>query len=212
MCVGAEGNHLNANWVPPGLNLPMGHIVPCGRADPFRLWVVASEVGTHAAAELSSRHPAAGPKMFSMVPPPRSALLLLALLCMTLASSSFPVRHAPSAAQEDSKMSKWEVLYPSISLLDWSLQMMSTPEFAERKSKPGLMANKPWLHLSQSEMEDLTKTWPSNWSTRVGHEGKRNIVVADDAAFREKSKLLTAMERQKWLNSYMQKLLVVNSQ
>ncbi|KAL4623847.1 tuberoinfundibular [Arapaima gigas] len=156
--------------------------------------------------------------MFSMVPPPRSALLLLALLCMTLASSSFPVRWdtaqglcAPGSL-EDSKMSKWEVLYPSISLLDWSLQMMSTPEFAERKSKPGLMANKPWLHLSQSEMEDLTKTWPSNWSTRVGHEGKRNIVVADDAAFREKSKLLTAMERQKWLNSYMQKLLVVNSQ
>lgn len=40
---------------------------------------------------------------------------------------------------------------------------------------------------------------------------KRNLVVADDAAFREKSKMLTSMERQKWLNSYMQKLLVVNS-
>uniref|UniRef100_A0A674JSY0 Tuberoinfundibular peptide of 39 residues n=1 Tax=Terrapene triunguis TaxID=2587831 RepID=A0A674JSY0_9SAUR len=43
-----------------------------------------------------------------------------------------------------------------------------------------------------------------------GWGGKRSIVVADDAAFREQSKMLTAMERQKWLNSYMQKLLVVN--
>uniref|UniRef100_A0A8C4WIF3 Tuberoinfundibular peptide of 39 residues n=1 Tax=Gopherus evgoodei TaxID=1825980 RepID=A0A8C4WIF3_9SAUR len=43
-----------------------------------------------------------------------------------------------------------------------------------------------------------------------GWGGKRSIVVADDAAFRERSKMLTAMERQKWLNSYMQKLLVVN--
>ncbi|KPP75350.1 tuberoinfundibular peptide of 39 residues precursor-like [Scleropages formosus] len=152
--------------------------------------------------------------MSAVVPPPRSALLLLPLLCMALVSSSFPLssRHSPAVAQEDSKMSKWEVLYPSVSLLDWSLQMMSTPEFAERKTKPGLMANKAWLPTSRSETEGLAKTRPSGWSTRVGHEGKRNIVVADDAAFREKSKLLTAMERQKWLNSYMQKLLVVNSQ
>lgn len=48
--------------------------------------------------------------------------------------------------------------------------------------------------------------WPANEEL-----DKRSIVVADDAAFREKSKMLTAMERQKWLNSYMQKLLVVNS-
>uniref|UniRef100_A0AAY5EYF9 Tuberoinfundibular peptide of 39 residues n=1 Tax=Electrophorus electricus TaxID=8005 RepID=A0AAY5EYF9_ELEEL len=53
--------------------------------------------------------------------------------------------------------------------------------------------------------------WPGAWTQRVDNQAKRNIVVADDAAFREKSKLLTAMERQKWLNSYMQKLLVVNS-
>uniref|UniRef100_A0A670ZI56 Tuberoinfundibular peptide of 39 residues n=1 Tax=Pseudonaja textilis TaxID=8673 RepID=A0A670ZI56_PSETE len=51
---------------------------------------------------------------------------------------------------------------------------------------------------------DLTG-WVPGW------RGKRSIVVADDAAFREKSKMLTAMERQKWLNSYMQKFLVVNS-
>ena len=55
----------------------------------------------------------------------------------------------------------------------------------------------------------MDKGWPAEWSH--GPPGKRNMVVADDAAFREKSKLLTAMERQKWLNSYMQKLLVVNT-
>lgn len=37
------------------------------------------------------------------------------------------------------------------------------------------------------------------------------MAVADDAAFREKSKLLTSVERQKWLNSFMHKLLVVKS-
>ncbi|MBN3292618.1 TIP39 protein, partial [Polypterus senegalus] len=57
----------------------------------------------------------------------------------------------------------------------------------------------------------MTKKWPWDWSENVANLEKRNIVVADDAAFREKSKLLTAMERQKWLNSYIQKLLVVNS-
>uniref|UniRef100_A0A8D0B9A2 Tuberoinfundibular peptide of 39 residues n=1 Tax=Salvator merianae TaxID=96440 RepID=A0A8D0B9A2_SALMN len=44
-----------------------------------------------------------------------------------------------------------------------------------------------------------------------GWDEKRSMVVADDTAFREKSKMLTTMERQKWLNSYMQKFLVVNS-
>lgn len=53
--------------------------------------------------------------------------------------------------------------------------------------------------------------WPAEWSSPGAGMEKRNLVVADDAAFREKSKLLTSMERQKWLNSYMQKLLVVNS-
>lgn len=52
---------------------------------------------------------------------------------------------------------------------------------------------------------------PAGWSSQDADMVKRNMVVADDAAFREKSKLLTSMERQKWLNSYMQKLLVVNS-
>lgn len=57
----------------------------------------------------------------------------------------------------------------------------------------------------------VERTWPAEWSSQGAGMVKRNMVVADDAAFREKSKLLTSMERQKWLNSYMQKLLVVNS-
>lgn len=52
---------------------------------------------------------------------------------------------------------------------------------------------------------------PAEWASESGGTAKRNMVVADDAAFREKSKMLTSMERQKWLNSYMQKLLVVDS-
>ncbi|KAK7904085.1 hypothetical protein WMY93_016692 [Mugilogobius chulae] len=56
---------------------------------------------------------------------------------------------------------------------------------------------------------DVDASWPALWSSGAGLN--RRSVVADDAAFRERSKLLTSMERQKWLNSYMHKLLVVDS-
>ncbi|MBN3298808.1 TIP39 protein, partial [Amia calva] len=98
------------------------------------------------------------------------------------------------------------------------MKLMSSPELATTKRKPGLLPERAWLPISKSEMEALAQeaelqgSWPLSWSEQTTNEEKRNIVVADDAAFREKSKLLTAMERQKWLNSYMQKLLVVNSQ
>lgn len=91
--------------------------------------------------------------------------------------------------------------------------MLSSPDFggAEPKRTEQLPVDE-WIPLSQSEMEEkLMMGWPVDWQQQGGNKEKRNIVVADDAAFREKSKLLTAMERQKWLNSYMQKLLVVNS-
>uniref|UniRef100_A0A4X2KNQ9 Tuberoinfundibular peptide of 39 residues n=1 Tax=Vombatus ursinus TaxID=29139 RepID=A0A4X2KNQ9_VOMUR len=39
---------------------------------------------------------------------------------------------------------------------------------------------------------------------------QRRLVVADDAAFRERARLLAALERRRWLNSYMHKLLVVS--
>ncbi|XDV43434.1 hypothetical protein PO909_011917 [Leuciscus waleckii] len=158
-------------------------------------------------------------KMVALSLPPRPALLFLVLMSVTLMTSAFPQpqlrplqSNLPAIGQEDSKGEQWEVLYPSISLRDWSIQMLSAPDFGAAKAGTEQLVEGDWLPLSQSQMEEeLVKGWLGNWPSRVGHQQKRNIVVADDAAFREKSKLLTAMERQKWLNSYMQKLLVVNS-
>lgn len=92
--------------------------------------------------------------------------------------------------------------------------MLSAPDFGSAKTKSEILGeDEEWVPItSQSQMEEeMTNGWRSNWMAQPVNEEKRNIVVADDAAFREKSKLLTAMQRQKWLNSYMQKLLVVNS-
>ncbi|ETE67097.1 Tuberoinfundibular peptide, partial [Ophiophagus hannah] len=110
----------------------------------------------------------------------------------------------------------WGIYTPSITLQDWSLKWMSSDVTAsqddgnhdERQTKKtqlwGLARKEAVPAGSQMGAVDLTG-WVPGW------RGKRSIVVADDAAFREKSKMLTAMERQKWLNSYMQKFLVVNS-
>ncbi|XP_060042357.1 tuberoinfundibular peptide of 39 residues [Erinaceus europaeus] len=38
---------------------------------------------------------------------------------------------------------------------------------------------------------------------------RRSLALADDAAFRERARLLAALERRHWLNSYMKKLLVL---
>ncbi|KAI5610782.1 tuberoinfundibular peptide precursor, partial [Silurus asotus] len=153
---------------------------------------------------------------------PRPALFLIVLMCMSLNTSAFPqpfqrnvpfIFHRISASDgQDSIQEQWKVLYPPISLRDWSIQMLSSPEFGGAEPRTEQLPVNEWIPLSQSQMEEkLMKGWPGDWQQRVGNPEKRNIVVADDAAFREKSKLLTAMERQKWLNSYMQKLLVVNS-
>ncbi|OCT73120.1 tuberoinfundibular peptide of 39 residues-like [Xenopus laevis] len=122
----------------------------------------------------------------------------------------------------------WDNQLPSITLHDWSLKMLTSdvlpngpPEDRGQRllvqpatrqilfgsndvSKKGL----PDIHRLNSGIVD--QRWLPGWPTNEELD-KRSIVVADDAAFREKSKMLTAMERQKWLNSYMQKLLVVNS-
>uniref|UniRef100_A0A8C7TDR3 Tuberoinfundibular peptide of 39 residues n=1 Tax=Oncorhynchus mykiss TaxID=8022 RepID=A0A8C7TDR3_ONCMY len=98
------------------------------------------------------------------------------------------------------KREDWEGLWPSISLRDWSMQM-SAPDFGAAKSKAELLGEQ-WLPMvGPSQMdEDMAKGWLGDWSLQgSNNEEKRNIVVADDA-------------RKKWLNSYMQKLLVVNSQ
>ncbi|OCT70896.1 hypothetical protein XELAEV_18037821mg [Xenopus laevis] len=122
-----------------------------------------------------------------------------------------------------SRPGSWDNQLPSITLHDWSSDVLPNgpPEDRGQRllvqpvtrqflfgsndvSKKGL----PGVPRLNSGMVD--QSWLPDWPTNE-EQDKRSIVVADDAAFREKSKMLTAMERQKWLNSYMQKLLVVNS-
>ncbi|XP_053191182.1 tuberoinfundibular peptide of 39 residues [Scomber japonicus] len=144
----------------------------------------------------------------------RTSLLLLCILGMTLVTSGFPQARLPLSSPDDSEehtRDDWGVVFPSISLRDWSIQMMSAPSLgAAANSKTGLM-REAWLFSPESAEASVERVWPAEWSSQDAGMVKRNMVVADDAAFREKSKLLTSMERQKWLNSYMQKLLVVKS-
>ncbi|XP_062864092.1 tuberoinfundibular peptide of 39 residues [Trichomycterus rosablanca] len=157
--------------------------------------------------------------MMALNLPPRSALMLHILMSVSLVTTAFPQpnlqpfqRNSHPIGQEDDLQDPWEALYPSISLRNWSIQMLSSPDLGENEPRLEQLPAYEWMPLSQSQVEEkLMKGWPGDWQRRAGGQEKRNIVVADDAAFREKSKLLTAMERQKWLNSYMQKLLVVNS-
>ncbi|XP_022606924.1 tuberoinfundibular peptide of 39 residues [Seriola dumerili] len=145
---------------------------------------------------------------------PHTSFLLLCILGMTLMTSGFPQPRLPLRRTDDSEEPKrddWDVLFPSISLRDWSIQMMSAPSLgAAADSKAGVM-REAWLFAPERAAASMERAWPAEWSSQGAGMVKRNMVVADDAAFREKSKLLTSMERQKWLNSYMQKLLVVNS-
>ncbi|XP_026212034.1 tuberoinfundibular peptide of 39 residues [Anabas testudineus] len=145
---------------------------------------------------------------------PCTSFLLLCILSTTLVTSGFPQARLPLRNPDESEEPKggdWDVLFPSISLRDWSIQMMSPPSLREAaNSKAGLM-REAWLYAPERAEASMEKAWPAEWLSQGSGMVKRNMVVADDAAFREKSKLLTSMERQKWLNSYMQKLLVVNS-
>uniref|UniRef100_A0A4W5QNM1 Tuberoinfundibular peptide of 39 residues n=1 Tax=Hucho hucho TaxID=62062 RepID=A0A4W5QNM1_9TELE len=120
--------------------------------------------------------------MAGLAPPAasRPALLLLTLMAITLVTSSYPqpllrpIHRGTSPGDPGDKREEWEGLWPSISLRDWSMQMMSAPDFGAAKSKAELLGEQ-WLPMGSN------------------NEEKRNIVVADDAAFREKSKLLTAI-------------------
>ncbi|XP_003465473.3 tuberoinfundibular peptide of 39 residues isoform X1 [Cavia porcellus] len=40
---------------------------------------------------------------------------------------------------------------------------------------------------------------------------RRSLALADDAAFRERARLLAALERRHWLNSYMHRLLLLDT-
>ncbi|XP_035466176.1 tuberoinfundibular peptide of 39 residues isoform X2 [Scophthalmus maximus] len=128
---------------------------------------------------------------------------------MTLAASGFPqqprIPLRSTDASEEPKHHDWDLLFPSSSLRDWSIQMMSVPSLKAASD------SKAWLFAPERADTGMGKALPAEWSSQRDGVVKRNMVVADDTAFREKSKLLTSMERQKWLNSYMQKLLVVNS-
>ncbi|KAF7649262.1 hypothetical protein LDENG_00144250 [Lucifuga dentata] len=138
-----------------------------------------------------------------------TSFLLLCCLSMTMMASGFPLRNAETS--EEGKEDEWGVRFPFISLRDWSIQMMSAPSLtAAADSKKGALREE-WLFAPERMEASVEGSWPPEWPPQGAGLMKRNMVMADDAAFREKSKLLTSMERQKWLNSYMQKLLVVNS-
>ncbi|KAM9777525.1 tuberoinfundibular peptide of 39 residues [Neosynchiropus ocellatus] len=169
----------------------------------------------------------------------RASLLLLIALCVA-GTTPFPQPQLSLSSSDfrntEHKTNGWSIVFPSVSLRDWSLQMMSQPSLRANSIsdfKPGLLREAwvfpPegaddrysrhlrddgvfWGNLTSQTPCSLERTWPPDWSSPYVGMVKRNMVVADDAAFREKSKLLTSLERQKWLNSYMQKLLVVKSQ
>ncbi|XP_077170370.1 parathyroid hormone 2 isoform X2 [Paroedura picta] len=108
----------------------------------------------------------------------------------------------------------WGSRVPSITLRDWSLKWTSSGLAAPQHEEEGQnQKSRPWGPTRQEvpppeglKMALFPQSWVQGWG------GKRSLVVADDAAFREKSKMLAALERQKWLNSYMQKFLMVNSE
>ncbi|XP_078388126.1 tuberoinfundibular peptide of 39 residues [Cetorhinus maximus] len=124
---------------------------------------------------------------------------------------------------------------PSGSLHDWDIAMMSL--FPTLKGLPGKGSGSWWIpalrrrgwfakfpvdsrnrdgqsHTELADGTDLTrvtlgKSWSSDWlEPSTNEEVKRSFVVADDVAFRERSKFLTAMQRQKWLDSVMRQLVV----
>lgn len=49
------------------------------------------------------------------------------------------------------------------------------------------------------------------WAGLGSPLSRRSLALADDAAFRERARLLAALERRRWLDSYMQKLLLLDA-
>uniref|UniRef100_A0A8C6HMD6 Tuberoinfundibular peptide of 39 residues n=1 Tax=Mus spicilegus TaxID=10103 RepID=A0A8C6HMD6_MUSSI len=49
------------------------------------------------------------------------------------------------------------------------------------------------------------------WAGLDSPLSRRSLALADDAAFRERARLLAALERRRWLDSYMQKLLLLDA-
>ncbi|XP_036996839.2 tuberoinfundibular peptide of 39 residues [Artibeus jamaicensis] len=49
------------------------------------------------------------------------------------------------------------------------------------------------------------------WEGPATRVWRRSLALADDVAFRERARMLAALERRHWLNSYMHKLLVLDA-
>ncbi|KAK0132198.1 Tuberoinfundibular peptide [Merluccius polli] len=144
----------------------------------------------------------------------RFSLLLLCILGTTLLTSGFPQPLVALRPDNSDERTQEDYNVPSFSLHNWGIQLVSAPGLHAAANSKARLIGWAWLSAPKSQLSEgvesrLDKDWPGELSQQ--RVGKRNMVVADDAAFREKSKLLTATERQKWLNSYMQKLLVVNT-
>ncbi|CAD7692359.1 tuberoinfundibular peptide of 39 residues [Vulpes vulpes] len=75
----------------------------------------------------------------------------------------------------------------------------------------------PWGHRSASGVAlppagVLSLRAPGRaWAGPATPLSRRSLALADDAAFRERARLLAALERRHWLNSYMHKLLVLDA-
>lgn len=63
------------------------------------------------------------------------------------------------------------------------------------------------LHLSSRSLRAPGRAW-ADLGTPLS---RRSLALADDAAFRERARLLAALERRRWLDSYMQKLLLLDA-
>ncbi|MEQ2305277.1 hypothetical protein AMECASPLE_036098 [Ameca splendens] len=97
----------------------------------------------------------------------RISFLLIWVLVISSMTSGFPQPQLPLRNPDDPqevKRDDWEVLFPSISLHDWNVQMMSAPSLkAAGDSKADLM-REAWL-FAPERME--ARYWSSM--------GKRNL-------------------------------------
>ncbi|XP_068195361.1 tuberoinfundibular peptide of 39 residues [Antennarius striatus] len=134
--------------------------------------------------------------------------MLLCILGMTLVTSGFPQPRLPLRRPDTVEPDDWVVLSPPISRRDWHIQTVSAPHLRGAANSRTGVTKTEWMFDPQRTETRLQS--PDVWS-QGSAVVRRNMEVADDAAFREKSKLLTSMERQKWLNSYIHKLQVVHS-
>lgn len=55
------------------------------------------------------------------------------------------------------------------------------------------------------------RTPGGTWAARASPPSRRSLALADDAAFRERARMLAALERRRWLSSYIHRLLVLDA-